>query len=152
MKGLALGLLAVTLMSGCKRDDSSSVRTDLAPIATRIELPPWVESVRWVSVRAYEDSGWLPAHDAPHDVFVLTLGKPPEVPAGARSVAVELPAPVGSQLFPHGLPAGAEEPRPGVLTVKGVAPSQTWTALEPRTTVTEIVLLPEGALLSMRVL
>lgn len=79
-------LVTGAALGGCRSNTSDPpgssyrrpvVRHDLAPIASRVQLPPAVDTVTWWAEPLFVDSAWLETPDAPYRIVAWLPGVPP---------------------------------------------------------------------------
>lgn len=138
------------LWVACNAEPTPPVRSDLAPIARRIELPEGVTAARWLASPANVESGWLEAREKPLKLYVWLELSQPNVAHGAAANSVTLPKAVATRLLPDSLLASAKL-QGGELSIEGRSFERLPRTREPRTTVVVARWHTGGAWLELRV-
>lgn len=134
-----------------------TLRSETAPLTSRLHLPQNIQSVRWVAVSPVQDSGWIPPQADYYDVFAyipLDAAQWAEMEsfaasAGARGT-IDVPEEVASILFPEG-GAGFGQLSGKSRRVEGVAFDGSKLASNEKTEVNSAIRSGDALLIQMRV-
>lgn len=146
LRAVTTGVFSGLFMFAC-RQPRLVVRTDVEPIALRVQLPTSVRQVRWVSRPLVADNGCVPAHDSPYvvDVFAAPVATTEETSAKTTQ---SIPYDVAQAILPSSLLARSRVAG-GSLEVTGVSWDRRGASRNSTTAVDWGIVTPEGLVLSL---